>query len=58
MKDFTDERNKIENENYKLMQEIRRTILVENYLLVVRETNNNVLIISTDDREWISQIRI
>ena len=32
-------------------------ILVENSLLVVRETNNNVLRIATDDREKISQVR-
>ena len=58
MKDFTDEINKSANENYKLMQEIRRTIPVENSLLTVRETNNNVLRIATDDREHISQVII
>ena len=40
------------------MQEIRRTIPVENSLLAVRETNNNVLRIATNDREHVSQIRI
>ena len=34
VKDFIDKRNKSTNENYKLMQEIRRTIPVENSLLV------------------------
>ena len=58
VKDFTEERNKSANENYKLMQEIRKTILVENSLLVVRETNNNVLRIVTDDRKQVSQVKI
>ena len=54
IKNFTKERNKSANENYKLMQEIRRTILVENSLLPIRETNNNVLRIATNDREQVS----
>ena len=58
VKDFIEERNRSSNENYKLMQEIRRTIPVENSLLEVRETNNNVLRIATDDQEQGSQIRI
>ena len=58
VKDFTKERNKLANENYKLMQEIRRTILVENSLLGVRETTNTVLRISTDDQGQVSQVRI
>ena len=58
VKVFTSERNKSANENYKLMQEIRRTILVENSLLAVRETYNNVLRIVTDDQEQVSQVRI
>ena len=58
VKYFTEERNKSANENYKLIQEIRRTIPIENSLLAIRETNNNVLRISTDDREQVSQIRI
>ena len=58
VKDLTDERNKSTNANYKLMQEIRRKIPVENSLLAVRETNNNVLRIAIDGREHISQIRI
>ena len=58
VKDFTEERNKSANENYKLMQEIRRTIPVENSLLAVREKDNNVLRIATDDREQVSQVRV
>ena len=54
VKDLTDERNKSTNENYKLMQEIRRTIPIENSLLEVRETNNNVLRIGSNDREQVS----
>ena len=58
VKDFTDERSKSTNRNNKLMQETRRTIPVENSLLEVRETNNNVLRISTTDKDQISEVRI
>ena len=58
VRDFTNERNKSTNDNYKLMQEIRKTILVESYLLAVREAYNNVFRIVTDDKEMISQVRI
>ena len=37
MKDFTNERNKSTTDNYKLMEEIRKTIPVESSLLAVRE---------------------
>ena len=40
------------------MQEIIRTIPVENSLLEVREANNNVLRIDTNDKEQVSHIRI
>ena len=40
------------------MQEIRKTMPVENSLLVVREANDNLFIIATDDKERISQVRI
>ena len=58
MKDFTNERNKSTSDNYKLMQEIRKTIPVESYLLAIREVNNNVFRIAIDDKERISQVRI
>ena len=58
MKDFTNERNKLATDNYKLMQEIRKTIPVESSLLAVREADNNVFMIAIDDKEMISQVRI
>ena len=50
VKDFTNERNKSTNDNYKLMQEIRKTVPGESPLLAVREANNNVLRITTNDK--------
>lgn len=58
MKDFINERNKSTTDNYKLMQEIRKTILVESSLLAVRGADSNIFRISTDDKERISQVRI
>ena len=58
MKDFTNERNKSTIDNYKLMQEIRKTIPMESSLLAVREADSNVFRIATDDKEIISQVRI
>ena len=58
MKDFTNERNKLATNNYKLMQEIRKTIPMESSLLAVREVDNNIFRIATDDKERISQVRI
>ena len=58
VKDFTNERNKSATDNYKLMQEIRKTIPVESSLLAIREVNSNVFRIATDDKEIISQVKI
>ena len=58
VKDFTNERNKSANDNYKLMQEIRKTVLGKSLLLAVREVDNNVLRIATNDKEGVSQVRI
>ena len=58
MKEFTNERNKLATDNYKLMQEIRKTIPVESSLLEVREVDNNVFRMATDDKERISQVKI
>ena len=58
VKDFTKERNKSINESYKLMQEVRKTSLVGTSLLTVREANNNVVRIATEDQEQVSQVRI
>ena len=37
IKDFTDERNKSANDNYKLMQQIRKVVLGKSSLLAIRE---------------------
>ena len=58
VKDFTNERNKSAIDNYKLMQEIRKTIPMESSLLEVKELDNNIFRIATDDKEKISQVRI
>ena len=54
LKDFTDERNKSLNENYKLMQEVRRSTPVGTSLLTVREKDSSILRIATDDQEQVS----
>ena len=58
VKDFTNERNKSSNGNYKLMQEIKKTVLCRNPLLAVREADSNVFRIATNDKERVSQVRI
>ena len=58
VKDLTKERNKSINENYKLMQGVRRSIPVGISLLIVRETDSNVLRIATENQEQVSQVRI
>ena len=49
VKDFIKERNKYINENYKLMQEFRRPILVTTLLLTVTEVDNIVLRIAIEN---------
>ena len=58
VKDFTNERNKSSNDNYKLMQEIKRTVPGKSSLLAVREVEGNVFRIATNDKEGVSQLRI
>ena len=58
MKDLTNERNKLAHDNYKLMQEIRKTFPGENSLLAVRSAGSNVFSIATNDKERVSQVRI
>ena len=58
VKDFTNEGNKSANDNYKLMQEIRKIVLRQSPLLVVREADNNVFRIATNDKEGVSHVRI
>ena len=54
VKDFTNERNKSANGNYKLMQEIRKIVLGKSPLLEVREVDKNVFRIATNDKEGVS----
>ena len=58
VKDFTNSRNKSANDNYKLTQEIRKTIPGKDSLLAVREVDSNVFRIGTNDKERVSQVRI
>ena len=58
VKDFTNERNKSANDNYKLMQEIRKTVPGKIPLLAVREADKNVFRIATNDKGGVSQVRI
>ena len=58
VKDFTSERNKSANDDYKLMQEIKKTVPGKSLLLAVREANNNVSRIATNDKEGVSQVKI
>ena len=58
VKDFTNERNKSANDNYKLMQEIGIIVPGKSPLLAVREADNNVFIIARNDKEGVSQVRI
>ena len=54
VKDFTNERNQSTNDNYKLMQEIRKIVPRKGPLLAVREADNNVFRIATNEKEGVS----
>lgn len=58
IKNFTEERNKLANENYKLMQQIRKAVPDKSSLLAVRETKGNTFRIATHDKGGISQVKI
>ena len=58
VKDFIDERNKFINENYKLMQEVRRSTPVGTSLLTVGEKDSSILKIATNNQEQVSQVKI
>ena len=58
VKDFTNERNESSNDNYKLMQQIRKVVLGKSCLLAVREAEGNVFGIATNDKEGVSQVKI
>ena len=54
IKDFTEERNKSANDNYKLMQQIRKVVPDKSSLLAIREVEGNVFRTATNDKEGIS----
>ena len=46
---FTEERNKSANENYRLMQQIRKSVLNKSSLLTIKEAQGNVFRVATSD---------
>jgi len=58
VKDFTDKRNKVVDENYKIMQQIRRSVSNKSTLLAVRESKGNVLRIATTGATGVSQVKL
>ena len=58
VKKFSEERNLSVEENFKLMQEVRKSTFTGTFHLTVRERNNNTLIIAVDDETEGSQVRI
>ena len=58
MNNFTEERNKSANDNYRLMQQIRKYVPDNSSLLVVREAQGNISRIATNDMAGISQVKI
>ena len=58
MKDFTDKRNKVVDENYKIMQQIRKSVSNKSTLLAVRESEGNVFRIATTDVTGASQVKL
>ena len=58
VKKFFEERNLSTEENFKLMQEVRKSTFTGTSLLTVRERDNNTLRIAVDDQTEGSQVRI
>lgn len=58
MKNFTEERNKLANDNYRLMQQIRKSVRNNSSLLAVREAQGNIFRIFSSHMEGISQVKI
>ena len=55
VKKFSEERNLSVEENFKLMQEVRKSTFTGTSLLTVRERDNNTLRIVVDDQTEGSQ---
>ena len=58
VKDFTEERNKSANDNYRMMQQIRKYVSNKSSLLAVREVQGNVFRIATSDVTGVSQVKL
>ena len=58
MKDFIEESNKFVNENYRIMQQIRKSVSNKSSLLAVREFEGNVFRIATTDVTGVSQVKL
>ena len=58
VKKFSKERNLSTKENFKLMQEVRKSTFIGTSLLIVRERDNNTLRIVVYDQTEGSQVRI
>ena len=58
VKNFTEDRNKSANDNYRLMQQIRKFVPDKSSLLAVREAQGNIFRIATSDMAGISQVKI
>ena len=58
MKDFTEERNKFANDNYNMMQQIRKYVSNKSSLLAVRESQGNVFRNATSDVTGVSQVKL
>ena len=58
VKYFTENRNKFVDENYRLMQQIRKFVSNKSTLLAVRESEGNVFRISITDVTGVSQVKL
>ena len=58
VKNFLEERNLSLEDNFKLMQEVRRSTLTRTSLLTIKEKDNNAIRIAADDQNEVSQVRI
>ena len=58
VKKFSEERNLSAEENFKLMQEVRKSTFAGTSLLTVRERDSNTMRIVVDDQTEGSQVRI
>lgn len=58
VRNFTEERNKSTNENYRLMEQIRKSVPNKSSLLAVREAQRNIFRVATSDMAGVSQVKI